>query len=903
MFDAYAPSEVALRLPLEITCISYQKSTQSILAGGKSGHLCVYTANPNRKGFKLANVCKTFERSKKPVTEISICEKEDILLCVSDGQLAAHRLHDNLFEVETLLHKVKSVHTYTQFVPKGSSEIYLLVSSKKRLYLFKWGLKDGQKEFLEVQLNYEHTFLDNPTCIRCVNDTMFLAARDEYFLMTLEKISAVDDENESWNSTIRRLMSFQGVPSVVPMLDRQLIAFVRNDIVVTTNFEGERTPKCKEFKFSEALLDLVYDAPYLVALLAKGRVEVRSALNNTRIQTMALNKAMTIVNGHSGHVYVGSAFDIWQLDTSINLRKNVQQLISDREFELAIQLADSSNVFTEDNKVEIKRQAALNLFNQKKFEESFALYSEIKTDVLTIISLFPELLPEQMRRNTFSPDLAANDKLRAMLALGNYLVEVRTDYAKQIESDQRHKASGDRRLTDEEARQLMITLRVVDTTLLKCYLKTKPTLVDSLIRLHNNACAFDDAETILKQERRFSSLFTLYESRKKHDLALELLMEQSRDPEAEPFFEGTDKVVEYLQSLGNSNLPLIFRYAKWVFSKDLEAGVSIFTGDDSELARNLDRRAVVDFLRVECVHAVIPYLEHIIYKWEESEAFYHEVLVEHYVSKVNELFKCYVHAFPDDENMTMAGDEEGDLGRFRKRLLKFLQFSNAYSPQTILLQLTSHAFYEERALILGRLKQHEQALMIYTSILKNLPAAEKYCELYYNRHDEVNSQVYLNYFRALVLPTDSNSPAYLSIDEADVPQTQPDIHSAIKLLSKHADKINTVSALTMLPSDTRLRIVSSALNAVLQTAHDKATSCALQRCVSGCALEKKEAKKRAAEATKILVNTSSECQVCHKKIALSAFVRYTDGSLAHFYCYNDSAPEKLRTLAMPISPP
>lgn len=78
------------------------------------------------------------------------------------------------------------------------------------------------------------------------------------------------------------------------------------------------------------------------------------------------------------------------------------------------------------------------------------------------------------------------------------------------------------------------------------------------------------------------------------------------------------------------------------------------------------------------------------------------------------------------------------------------------------------AFYEERALVLGRLKHHEQvsfgfetsndrffnfffyskcwyllfqALAIYTSILNDFDAAEEYCRIYYDQSDETNSQV------------------------------------------------------------------------------------------------------------------------------------------------------------------
>lgn len=114
-------------------------------------------------------------------------------------------------------------------------------------------------------------------------------------------------------------------------------------------------------------------------MLSKGRVEVRSIFDGQLVQTMSLPKAMTLCSGARGQVFVAALSDIWILDTSQNLRKNVSHLIQERHFELAIQLAENSNLFAEEQKLEIKKKAALNLFNQKKFDESFALFGEIKT--------------------------------------------------------------------------------------------------------------------------------------------------------------------------------------------------------------------------------------------------------------------------------------------------------------------------------------------------------------------------------------------------------------------------------------------------------------------------------------------------------------------------------------------
>ncbi|VDM61636.1 unnamed protein product [Angiostrongylus costaricensis] len=808
MFEAYSANEVAMKLPLEVTSIACQ----------------------SRRGFDLDNLCKQFER--KAVLDLTVCEEVEVLLCVSDGQMAAHCLKSRHYPVIAILHKVKPIHCFATWM------------------------------------------------------------------------------HESWCGECRRLFEFSDNPAILEMTDRNLLGFAHGDTLVLTNFQGQKTPLA-DLRFSDVPLDLVYDSPYVVALLPRGQVEIRSVNPPYLIQSMVLSKASLLSSGNPGYVFVGSPFDVWLLDAHSNIRKNVSLLVAEKQFDLAIQIVELSNVFSDENKTEIKRQAALNLFHRKKFEESFQLHAEIKTDVITIIQMFPEFLPEKLQKKAAAFDLPANDKKRALLALGNYLSAVRSDLSKQLELHHREKVHNQPTSNADHLKNLHISLQVVDTALLKCYLQTRPSLVDSLLRLHNNSCFFEDAESILLAENRLPSLFILYESRKKHEMALELLKTQAQDHESDPFFHGFNQTVTYLQTLGNTHLELIFKYARWVLDKDIDSGLEIFIGEESDLARNLDRQAVFAFLRSNYVAAVIPYLEHLVYIWEETRPLFHDALAEYYIIRVKLLFQDYVHTFPDDENIIRVGDEDGELGRMRRRLIKFLQCSLYYSPQAVLLQLNNCVFYEERALLLGRLKHHEQALAIYTSILNDFESAEEYCRIYYDRNDEINSQVYLYLFRAFVKPSD---PVIAGILEKDLPTPEPDILSAIRVLNRHADKIDTGKltnlnlkniqnmralntnsyALQLIPTDSLLSTLSKALHTVLQTTQDNASAFALQRSISACGIASHKERLRHVLSQRIVVGNASECCKCGKRIGNSAFVRYpTDGCLAHFGCHKDTSEKIL----------
>ena len=71
-----------------------------------------------------------------------------------------------------------------------------------------------------------------------------------------------------------------------------------------------------------------------------------------------------------------------------------------------------------------------------------------------------------------------------------------------------------------------------------------------------------------------------------------------------------------------------------------------------------------------------------------------------------------------------AGEEPGVLGELRKKLLYFLRTSKHYLPERLLAHFPHDRFYEERALLQGRLGRHEQALAIYVHVLKDPAMAE-----------------------------------------------------------------------------------------------------------------------------------------------------------------------------------
>lgn len=106
--------------------------------------------------------------------------------------------------------------------------------------------------------------------------------------------------------------------------------------------------------------------------------------------------------------------------------------------------------------------------------------------------------------------------------------------------------------------------------------------------------------------------------------------------------------------------------------------------------------------------------------------------------------------------------------------------------------------FEERAVILGKLGKHEQVLSIYVNILGDVDRAVGYCNKVYSRGDVVGGEVYVMLITMLLAPTTDNLQDS-GIDMTTVKQSpktaQPDLETALSLLEKYADKIESIKVI------------------------------------------------------------------------------------------------------------
>jgi len=186
-------------------------------------------------------------------------------------------------------------------------------------------------------------------------------------------------------------------------------------------------------------------------------------------------------------------------------------------------------------------------------------------------------------------------------------------------------------------------------------------------------------------------LIILYQTKGLHSKALELLQKQSDDWDSN--LKGPERTIQYLQNIGNllvfkliinyclifcmlvligsDNIDIILQFSDWVLNKHPEEGLTIFTEDVADV-EHLPRPKVLDFLIRNHKNLIIPYLEHVIHVWKDTNAICHNALIHQYREKLQQY-----------NSMSMQADEQ-TAQNTKAKLLEFLEQSKYYTPETVL---------------------------------------------------------------------------------------------------------------------------------------------------------------------------------------------------------------------------
>uniref|UniRef100_A0A914N646 CNH domain-containing protein n=1 Tax=Meloidogyne incognita TaxID=6306 RepID=A0A914N646_MELIC len=916
MFNVYSIEEVVSKLPLEANSISNYGDT--LLIGSKQGHLIccsqTFSSGHNIPSYDY-QVCRSFER--RQIINLSVIESLDKIICLTDTHLSIHEAFAP-YRLISSITKYKQILCFAHLIQQNI--LYILISIKNRLIIFQH-LEEKLEEIGSI--NFDDSAL---RILWCQSNSLFISTKLEHYFakLTIIQTNGKESFNQISISEFPRLLlsipprsSDLSLPiSACLLSDKQIVALNKDEKNLEF-FDLESGGQTKLIEneenycqFTDGIVDFVYDSPYILAILCTNCIEIRLITPSVFIQKINLNKVFMLNVGRRGSIYAANDTQAWKLNTQNKLRDNLKFLNLNGHHEIALQIANVySDVVDEKEIVNLKKSIAAKSFSERKFSKCFDIHAELKTDLLFIINLFPKFLPEKYSCSTekfineiklygISNEENSLDEeevnKKAVDALIKFISMKRQEHSKPINLhflDYKEERK-ENILSTNSLKRHEIALELIDTVLLKAYLMINPKLIGPLLRLKNCCCIISEAEKDLKKAGLFEELLILYE-RKKIEV---------KKPEASTHAHGIEKIATFLMKLKSEQLSLILEFSPIVLAEDIELGVKIFTGIDSSVdAKNFDRDSVLQFLKRQFPAAVIPYLEHIIYEWEDKRPKFHEELVLQYITRIKSLLSQFVKLPVNNQFMrSLSSNDENidnnELVILRRKLRAFLETDKYYTVKdTLKLIEKDEVLADEQAILYGRLGQHKEALSIYTNKLVDFAAAERHCLIYYNENDLNNSQIFYNLFCSYVAGGDEiNRKKSKENGERQIvavehsPQKRPNITEALKLLRRHANKINIVKAFALIPSETPLSRIDIALKAVFETLCTRLTMVNLLMALTQIAINRTEINFKLLKQQRININESVVCFMCKKRIMESAFVRHRFDSISHFFCHRQN---------------
>ncbi|OXB72496.1 UNVERIFIED_CONTAM: hypothetical protein H355_002767 [Colinus virginianus] len=771
MHDAFEHVPILEKLPLQIDCLAAWE--EWLLVGTKQGHLLLYRIKKdigcNRFEVTLEKSNKNFS---KKIQQIHVVSQFKILVSLLENNIYVHDLLT--FQQITTVSKAKGASLFTcdlQHSDNGEEVLRMCVAVRKKLQLYFW--KD--REFHELQGDF--SVPDVPKSMAWCENSICVGFKRDYYLIRVDGKGSIKELFPTGK---------QLEPLVAPVADGK-VAVGQDDLTVVLNEEGVCTQKCA-LNWTDIPIAMEHQPPYIIAVLPR-YVEIRTFEPRLLVQSIELQRPRFITSGGTNIIYVASNHFVWRL-IPVSIATQIQQLLQDKQFELALQLAEMKDDSDSEKRQQIhhiKNLFAFNLFCQKRFDESMQVFAKLGTDPTHVMGLYPDLLPTDYRKQLQYPNplpgLSGAELEKAHLALIDYLTQKRSQLVKKL-NDSDHQSSTSPLMegtpTIKSKKKL---LQIIDTTLLKCYLHTNVALVAPLLRLENNHCHIEESEHVLKKAHKYSELIILYEKKGLHEK-------------------------------GTENLHLVFSYSVWVLRDYPEDGLKIFTEDLPEVEA-LPRDKVLTFLIENFKSLAIPYLEHIIHVWEETGADFHNCLIQLYSEKVQGLMKEYLSSFPSGSSVYV-----------------FMSFG--------LFQL-----------------------------------------LFITDNDVISLQVYLSLLRMYLSPP---SVHCLGPIKMEVLEPQANLQAALQVLELHHSKLDTTKAINLLPANTQISEIRIFLEKVLEENAQKRRFNQVLKNLLHAEFLRVQEERILHQQVKCVITEEKVCTVCKKKIGNSAFARYPNAIVVHYFC-------------------
>ncbi|CAL9027079.1 unnamed protein product [Prunus brigantina] len=993
--SAYDSFELISDCPTKIEAI--ESYGLKLLLGCSDGSLKIYAPDSSSSdrsppsdyhAHKLHQEPYALERnlsgfSKKPLVSMEVLESRELLLSLSES-IAFHGL-PNLGTIAVIT-KAKGANVYSWDDRRG----FLCFARQKRVCIFR---HDGGRGFVEVK---EFGVPDVVKSMSWCGENICIGIRREYMILN------------STNGALSEVFpSGRLAPPLVVSLPSGELLLGKDNIGVFVDQNGKLLQEGRVC-WSEAPNVVVIQKPYAIALLPR-YVEVRSLrAPYPLIQTVVLRNARRILQSNNS-VIIALDNAVYGL-FPVPLGAQIVQLTASGDFEEALALCkllppeEASLRAAKEGSIHMRY--AHHLFDNGAYEDAMEHFLASQVDITYVLSLYPSIVlpkttmvsePEKLMdisgdsshlsrgSSGISDDMEPSTPLHlleseesaaleskkmshnTLMALIKFLQKKRYGIIEKAtaegteevvldavgnnfasyESNNRFKKSNKGRGSIPVTSGAREMAAILDTALLQALLLTGQASAALELLKGLNYCDVKICEEILQKNNHHAALLELYRCNSMHHEALKLLHQLVEDSKSNQVQTELiqklkpESIVEYLKPLCGTDPMLVLEYSMLVLESCPTQTIELF------LNGNIPADLVNSYLKQHAPNMQATYLELMLAMDENGiSGNLQNEMVHIYLSEVLDW-----HA---DLSAQQKWDEQ-TYSSTRKKLLSALESISGYNPEALLRRLPTDALYEERAILLGKMNQHELALSLYVHKLHVPELALSYCDRVYESlvHQQSSRssgniyltllQIYLNPRRTtknfekritnLVSPQNIGTPKVGSAntvkskggrgnkkiaaievaDDIRVGQSSTDssrsdgdadesseeggstimLDEVLDLLSRKWDRINGAQALKLLPRETKLQNLLPFMGPLLRKSSEAYRNLSVIKSLRQS--ENLQVKDELYEQRKGVVKITSDsmCSLCRKKIGTSVFAVYPNGkTIVHFVCFRDSQSMK-----------
>ncbi|XP_060919007.1 transforming growth factor-beta receptor-associated protein 1 isoform X2 [Labrus mixtus] len=523
--------------------------------------------------------------------------------------------------------------------------------------------------------------------------------------------------------------------------------------------------------------------PYILTLQPQV-LSVYSVLDQQHKQTVSLRGAKGLHSTSDG-VLVFTERDIFSLRL-LPFEEQVQALVRLERVEEALVLLDGVQErhpldSYEELQQDITCLAGYVHYYQQSFSEAKYLFIKGGLDPREIIRLHPDIQCGQCE--DFQSRLDQENKARDLQALWqedrkalhHYLVFL-GDFLRAVRGTERGLGCS----------------REVDCALLRLYAELGDDENLQQLVAFPNECRLDHCVPVLERHNRYFTLGSLYQSHGKEIDALETWVKivngAHKDPTCSDVY---GHIVWTLSQLQDSDA--VWKFADWTLHKKQEIGVQIFIGRPPDAP--LETQDVLAFLEKYPL-AMLLYLEFLIHEMKSEEERHHSRLALAYVSEA------------------LRKEEETDLMKTRGKLQQLLWESEFFDVSVVYERIKSTTLHAEKAILLGRVGEHAEALQVLVHQERDLQAAQAFCCRASQNQD--------SQFRRTLLLT--LLQIYLRSDDLT--------NAAMDLLNDNAQVFTAESVIRILPDTWSVQLLSQFLVASLRQTFHQRRMASLQKALS-----------------------------------------------------------------------